>query len=64
MYVIVICYKCGRFLISKSDQKTRRCPSCSVRIVLIKAKKVVHVKTAREASNYIRALKRKSAEDT
>jgi DNA-directed RNA polymerase subunit RPC12/RpoP len=62
MYTIILCYNCGNFLIAKSTQKTRRCPSCNSKIELVKAKKLVHLKTAREASNYIRLLKKKKAE--
>ena len=59
MYMVVVCYKCGRFLLAKTGQKTRRCPYCEARLVLDKTKKVAHVKTAQKASNFIRALKRK-----
>ncbi|MQY62655.1 DUF1922 domain-containing protein [archaeon] len=59
MYVVFVCYNCGRFLLAKSTQKTRRCPYCEARLTLIKTKKVAYVKTAQEASNYLRALKRK-----
>jgi DNA-directed RNA polymerase subunit RPC12/RpoP len=62
MHIIVICYKCGHYLIAKSDQKTRTCPSCSTRLKLIKTKKVVQLKSAHEASNYIRELKKRTAE--
>jgi len=59
MYIVVVCYKCGQLLLAKTGQKTRRCPYCEARLVLDKTKKVAHVKTAKEASNVIRALKRK-----
>ncbi len=59
MYVVIVCYGCGQFLLAKTDQKTRRCPYCEARLVLDKTKKVAHVETAREASNFIRTLKRK-----
>ncbi|MCK4885063.1 DUF1922 domain-containing protein [Candidatus Bathyarchaeota archaeon] len=59
MYVVVVCYGCGRFLLAKGIQKTKRCPYCATRLTLVKAKKVAHVKTAQEASSYIRALKRR-----
>ena len=59
MYIVVVCYGCGQFLLAKTGQKTRRCPYCEARLVLDKTKKVAHVETAREASNLIRALKRK-----
>jgi DNA-directed RNA polymerase subunit RPC12/RpoP len=57
MYVVFVCYGCGRFLLAKGTQKTKRCPYCATRLKLIKAKKVAQVKTAQEASHYIRALK-------
>jgi DNA-directed RNA polymerase subunit RPC12/RpoP len=57
MYVVMVCYGCGRFLLAKAAQKTKRCPYCAARLKLVKAKKVAHVKTAQEASQYIRALK-------
>ena len=63
-FTILTCHKCKKYLISKTCQKTRQCPTCQTRIKLIKAKKVAHLKTAREASDYIRALKRRTAEST
>jgi len=57
MYVVIVCYSCGRFLLAKTHQKTRRCPYCKDRLILGKTKKVAHAKSAREASNCIRALK-------
>ncbi|MEJ2241278.1 MAG: DUF1922 domain-containing protein [Candidatus Bathyarchaeota archaeon] len=62
MYMIVVCYKCGHFLLAKNDQKTRTCPSCSANLKLIKTKKVAHLRTAKEASKYIRELKIRTAE--
>jgi DNA-directed RNA polymerase subunit RPC12/RpoP len=59
MYVVFVCYGCGQFLLAKADQKTKTCPYCSARITLVKAKKVARLKTAQEASYYIRALKEK-----
>jgi len=58
MYVVIVCYGCGRFLLVKGTQKTKRCPYCAARLKLVSAKKFAQVKTAQEASNYIRALKR------
>jgi hypothetical protein len=57
MYVVVVCYSCGRFLLATGMQKTKRCPYCEVRLRLDKTKKLVHVKTVQEASNYLRELK-------
>ena len=58
MYLVIVCYGCGRFLLAKATQKTKRCPYCAVRLNVVSAKKIAQVKTAQEASNYIRALKR------
>ena len=63
MYMIVVCYKCGHYLLAKSNQKTRTCPSCSTKLKLVKIKKVAQIKTAQEASNYIRELKRRKVEN-
>ena len=59
MYVVIVCYKCGQFLLAKADQKTRQCAYCEKRLILDKTKKVASAKTAQEASVLIRALKRK-----
>jgi len=65
MYIVIVCYKCGQFLLAKTGQKTRQCPYCEARLVFDKTRKVAHTKTAQEASNLIRALKRKkNAENT
>jgi DNA-directed RNA polymerase subunit RPC12/RpoP len=61
MYVVIVCYRCGRLLLAKTAQKTRRCPHCEARLVLEKVKKVAHAKSASEASSLIRALKRREA---
>lgn len=61
MYLVIICYKCGQFLLAKTDQKTRTCPHCGVRLVLEKTKRVAEAKSAEEASNLIRVLKRRKA---
>jgi len=63
MYMIAVCYKCGQFLLAKTNQKTRRCPYCETRLILDKTKKVAYAKTAQEASNLIRALKKKKMLD-
>jgi len=64
MYLVILCYNCGQLLLAKTSQKTRRCPYCETQLVLDKTKKVAHTKTAKEASNLIRALKRKNTEST
>ncbi|MBA7652684.1 hypothetical protein ES703_60523 [subsurface metagenome] len=45
MYVVFVCYNCGRFLLAKSTQKTRRCPYCEARLTLIKTK-IVYIVSA------------------
>jgi len=57
MYLVVVCYGCGQFLLAKTNQKTRRCPYCEIRLILDKTRKAAHAKTPQEASNLIRALK-------
>ena len=59
MYLVVVCYNCGRFLLAKAAQETKTCSYCGGRLKLVKTKKLVQVRTAQEASNYIRALKSK-----
>jgi len=59
MYVVIVCYRCGQLLLAKNNQKTRLCTSCEARLVLEKVKKVAYAKSASEASNLIRALKRR-----
>jgi len=59
MYMVIACYRCGQLLLAKTAQKTRRCPRCEARLLLEKAKKVAYAKSASEASNLIRALKKR-----
>ncbi|HDQ05413.1 MAG TPA: DUF1922 domain-containing protein [Candidatus Bathyarchaeota archaeon] len=59
MYVVIVCYGCGRFLLAKADQKTKSCSYCAAQLKLVKAKKVAYARTAQEASHYIRVLKSK-----
>jgi len=63
MYLIIVCPKCGKLLIARSDQKTRLCPYCQKRIMVYKAVKVAKAKTAREASIVIQKLKSKYHEN-
>ncbi len=58
MYLVILCYKCGQLLLAKDNQKTRRCPHCEARLILEKVRKVAYAKSASEASNLIRALKK------
>ena len=57
MYVVAVCYKCGRYFLATESQKTKMCPYCSARLSMIKTKRVARVRTAQEASEVIRSLK-------
>jgi DNA-directed RNA polymerase subunit RPC12/RpoP len=57
VYVVIICYNCGKFLLAKNSQKTKKCNYCSAKLALIKARKVIFIKNPQEASKYIRSLK-------
>ena len=61
MYAVVKCYKCGKYLLAKMDQKTRKCPNCNSQLQLIKTKKIAYSETAKEASDLIRKLKEKDS---
>jgi DNA-directed RNA polymerase subunit RPC12/RpoP len=60
-YAVVVCSKCGGYLLAKTDQKTRTCPYCGSKIFLEKAKKAAVAKNANEASALLRKLKEKKA---
>jgi DNA-directed RNA polymerase subunit RPC12/RpoP len=56
-HAIIVCYKCGQYLLAKMDQKTRQCPYCETKLILNKTKIIASAKTAREASKIIRTMK-------
>lgn len=60
-YIIVVCGKCGGYLLAKKGQKTRTCPYCGLRILLGKALKVAAAGSAEEASILLRRLKEEKA---
>lgn len=60
-YIIVVCSKCGGYLLAKDFQKTRTCPYCGSKVILEKAKKVAAAENATEASVLLRKLKEKAA---
>ena len=64
MYILIVCYHCGQFLLAKTGQKTRRCSYCKARLILYKTRKVMQAETAQEASNKIRILKQTKAKKT
>jgi len=59
--LVVVCGKCGGFLLAKADQKTKACPYCGFTIMIEKAKKVASAQTANEASLILRKLKSDNA---
>jgi DNA-directed RNA polymerase subunit RPC12/RpoP len=60
-FLVVVCHKCGGFLLAKAGQKTRSCPYCGSKVFLEKAKKVASANTLQEASMILRKLKRDKA---
>ena len=56
-FLIVVCGKCGGFLLARAEQKTRTCPYCGSKVVLDKAKKIASAENAYEASKILRKLK-------
>jgi DNA-directed RNA polymerase subunit RPC12/RpoP len=59
-FLVVVCHKCGGFLLAEAGQKTRTCPYCGSKIFLEKAKKVASANDAHKASMVMRKLKRDS----
>jgi DNA-directed RNA polymerase subunit RPC12/RpoP len=56
-FLIVVCGKCGGFLLARAGQKTRTCPYCGFKVALDKAKKIASAESANEASKILRKLK-------
>ena len=56
-FLIVVCGRCGGFLLARAEQKTRTCPYCGSKVVLEKAKKIASAENAYEASKILRKLK-------
>ncbi|MDI6846911.1 MAG: DUF1922 domain-containing protein [Candidatus Bathyarchaeia archaeon] len=56
--LIVVCSRCGGFLLAMTGQKTRTCPYCGFKVDLNKAKKVASAQNAYEASVTLRKLKK------
>jgi len=55
--LIVVCSRCGGYLLAKEDQKTRTCPYCGTTVLVEKAKKLASAENAYEASEILRRLK-------
>ncbi len=58
MYVVFRCYSCGRFLYTKKENKTRKCP-CGKKIKLKKAKKLGETEDRKKAAEAVRELQEK-----
>lgn len=56
-FLVVVCGKCGGFLLAKAEQRTRTCPYCGFKVLVEKAKKVASAKNVYEASEILRKLK-------
>ena len=56
-FLIVVCGKCGGFLLARVEQKTRTCPYCGSKVTLDKAKKIASAGNAYEASKILGKLK-------
>ncbi|MGB9741155.1 MAG: DUF1922 domain-containing protein [Candidatus Bathyarchaeia archaeon] len=57
-FFVVVCGKCGGLLLAKAEQKTRTCPYCGFRVDVCTAKKLGSARTAYEASELLRSLKK------
>jgi len=55
--LIIVCSKCGGFLLARAEQKTRTCPYCGFKVSVDKAKKVASAENVQEASAILRKLK-------
>lgn len=58
-YVVFVCSGCGRFLVAKAGQKSKRCNYCDAMVDLWRARKVASAGSAREASRVVRGFKMK-----
>jgi DNA-directed RNA polymerase subunit RPC12/RpoP len=61
-FLIVVCGRCGGFLLAKAEQKNRTCPYCGFKVVVDKARKVASAPSAHEASEILRKLKSDTAQ--
>jgi DNA-directed RNA polymerase subunit RPC12/RpoP len=59
--LVVVCSRCGGFLLARAEQKTRTCPYCGFKVDLDKAKKIASTGTAQEAATILRKLKGEAA---
>jgi len=57
-FLILVCGRCGGFLLTKADLKTRICPYCGFRVAVDRAKRVASAENAFKASTILRELKK------
>jgi hypothetical protein len=57
-FVVTKCLRCGRFLLSRAEVKTKTCPYCNVRFSLDRALIVATAKSAQEGRQTLTELKR------
>ena len=60
-FIVVVCSRCGGYLIAKSGQKTKTCSYCGFRLAIERAKKIADAESAQVASSVLRKLKTNSA---
>lgn len=56
-YVVFVCSGCGRFLVAKAGQKSKRCNYCESLVDLWRTRRIAGAASAREASKIARELK-------
>lgn len=60
--LVIVCSRCGGFLLAKAGQKTRACPYCGYEINMARAKRVASAENAYEASEILKKLKGESSQ--
>jgi predicted nucleic acid-binding Zn-ribbon protein len=55
--LIVKCIKCGGYMLTAKEQKTKICPYCGANVNLQKAQRIAAANSAVEASEILRKLK-------
>ena len=55
--LIVKCNKCGNYMLSALNQKTKLCPYCGAKVNLNRVQRVAAADSAFEASEILRKLK-------
>lgn len=58
-YLIVVCGRCGGYLLAKDGQRTRTCPYCGAKVIIAKTRRVAVVNDAEAASRLLRRYKAK-----